>query len=65
MDTQGIIATVGTILLFGLIAFLVGWLQRKGILGTDYERPRHPDYVNWEGRIDARPTYRGTMRDIR
>ena len=42
MDTQGIIATVGTILLFALIAFLVGWMQKKGILGTDYEAPPRP-----------------------
>jgi hypothetical protein len=32
MDTEGIIVTVGTILLFAAIAILVVWLNKKGIL---------------------------------
>ena len=52
MNTQGIIATVGTILLFALIAFLVGWLQRKGILGTGYEVPPRHSQITDPSKVD-------------
>lgn len=48
MDTQGIVATVGTILLFALIAFLVGWLKKKGSIEfkTPPYVPRSPQDFN-------------------
>ena len=52
-DKKGVIATVGSILLFALIAFLVLWLKKKGFIEfyAPTEEPR--SFMNDPQRTDT------------